>query len=89
MIELEIYAAGLRHPEKMMALNLELESLPELRFKMDVNHDLVYLEFAEALPSLHEIESIFRKAGLEPKFVGTLPEEFLSKKKTQRLDPLA
>lgn len=88
MVELEIYAAGLRAPEKMMALNLELESLPDLRCKVDTNHDLVYMEFGGILPSLHEVESIFKKAGLEPKFVGSLPEQFLSKKKTQRLDPV-
>lgn len=86
MVELEVYAAGLRTPEKMMALNFELESLADCRCKVDTNHDIVYMEFGGPLPSLNEVESMFRKAGLEPKFVGTLPEQLQSKKKTQRLD---
>jgi len=85
MIELEVYAAGVRQPDKMMGLALELDILQELRYKVDTNHDIVYMEFSGAAPSQHDLESIFRKLGLEAKFVGQLPPEVSSKKKTQRI----
>ena len=85
MIELEVYAAGVRQPDKMMGLALELDILQELRYKVDTNHDIVYMEFSGVAPSQHDLESIFRKLGLEAKFVGQLPPEVSSKKKTQRI----
>ena len=86
MIEVEIYAAGVRAPEKMMALALELDTLPGIRYKVDTNHDIVYMEFDGQAPALPSLTSLFSKAGLDAKFVGTLPPEVSSdKKKTQRL----
>jgi hypothetical protein len=85
VIELEVYAAGIRQPDLMMALALELDVQPGLRYKVDTNHDIIYMEFNEAGPSQHVLESIFRKAGLEAKFVGQLPPEVSSKRKTQRI----
>ena len=85
MIELEIYAAGVRGSDKMMALGLELEGLPGLRYKVDVNHDIIYMEFSKDVPSLSAVESLFRRVGLEPKFVGQLPPEVSTKKSTQRI----
>ena len=85
MIELEVYAAGVRRPDKMMGLALELDVLPGLRYKVDTNHDIIYLEFSGAVPAQHDIESFFRKLGLEAKFVGQLPPEVSSKKKTERI----
>jgi hypothetical protein len=52
MVELEIYAAGLRQPEKMLGLALELDVMPNLRYKVDTNHDIVYMEFLGDVPSL-------------------------------------
>jgi hypothetical protein len=86
MVEVEIYAAGVRSPEKMMALALELDSLPGIRYKVDTNHDIVYMEFGTQAPELSSLKSLFSKAGLQAKFVGALPPEIHSdKKKTQRL----
>lgn len=86
MIEVEIYAAGVRAPEKMMALALELDTLPGIRYKVDTNHDIVYMEFTGVAPSLPALKSMFSKAGLEARFVGALPPEVMAdKKKTQRL----
>ena len=85
MIELEVYAAGVRRPDKMMGLALELDVLPGLRYKVDANHDIIYLEFSGAVPAQHDIECVFRKLGLEAKFVGQLPPEVSSKKKTERI----
>lgn len=85
MVELEVYAAGLRNPDKMMGLALELDTVSGLRYKVDTNHDIVYMEFDQDPLSLHELSSIFRKIGLDAKFVGVMPPEVTSKKKTQRL----
>lgn len=85
MVELEVYARGVRAPEKMMGLALELDTLPGLRYKVDTNHDIVYMEFSEAAPTVSGLKSLFSKAGLDAKFVGALPAGVSSKKKTQRL----
>lgn len=85
MSELEIYAAGVRQPEKMLGLALELDVIPNLRYKVDTNHDIVYMEFAERAPSASTLESIFTKLGLKALFVGQLPPEANSLKKTQRI----
>jgi len=85
MVELEVYAAGVRHPDKMMGLALELDVIPELLYKVDTNHDIIYMEFGGHVPSRHGLESIFRKLGLEVQFVGRMPPEMDSKKKTQKI----
>ena len=61
MIELEIYAPGVRNLEKVLELDHELEALPGLRYKIDPNHDIVYLEFDDPTFTIHEIRAIFRK----------------------------
>lgn len=89
MVELEVYAAGVRQPNKMMALTLELDVLPGLRYKVDTNHDIVYMEFSGTVPTISGLQSVFKKTGLDAKFVGQLPPEVSSKKKTQRIDPVS
>ena len=85
MIDLEIYAAGVRQPEKMMGLALELDVIPGLLYKVDTNHDIIYMQFSTQVPSHHDLESVFLNLGLAAKFVGALPPEVSPKKKTQRL----
>lgn len=85
MVELEIYAAGLRQPEKMLGLALELDVVPGLRYKVDTNHDIVYMEFLGEVPSLASLESVFRKLGLVARFVGEVPPQANQNKKTQRI----
>jgi hypothetical protein len=85
MIELEVYAAGVRNLEKILELDHELETIPGLRYKVDSNHDIVYLEFEEPTFTIQEIRTIFRKLGLEAKVVGTVPPELNPKSKTQVL----
>jgi len=84
MIELEVYAAGIRNLEKILELDHELEAIPGLYYKVDSNHDIVYLEF-ESKPTVNiaEIKAIFTKLGLKPKLVGTIPPEMNIKTKTQ------
>src|SRR5213078_3383030 len=44
MIELEVYARGLRDLNKILELDLQLEPIAGLHYKIDTNHDLVYFE---------------------------------------------
>jgi len=85
MIELEVYAAGVRDLDKILELDHQLEAVPALRYKVDSNHDIVYMELDEPTISFREIGMIFRKLGLEPRFVGAVPPEVRPKTKTQIL----
>jgi hypothetical protein len=85
MIEVEVYARGLRNLEKILELDHELEAVPGLRYKVDSNHDIVYLEFEEPTLTIQEIRGIFRRLGLDAKFVGSIPSELNPKGKTQPL----
>ena len=85
MIELEVYAAGVRDLNKILELDHELEAVAGLRYKVDSNHDLVYLEIEESTITFREIRAIFRKLALDPRFVGAIPAELRPKTKTQPL----
>lgn len=85
MLELEVYAAGVRDLNKILELDRELEAVAGLRYKVDSNHDLVYLELEEPTVTFREIRTMFRKLGLEPRFVGAIPSELRPKTKTQLL----
>jgi len=83
MIELEVYAAGIRNLEKILELDHEFEAVPGLRYKIDSNHDIVYLDFEEPTMTVQEVRAVFRKLGLEPRIVGQVPTELNPKGKTQ------
>jgi hypothetical protein len=85
MIELEVYAAGLRDLNKILELDHRLEAIAGLRYKVDSNHDLVYLEFDEPSINLREIRAIFLKLGLDPRIIGAIPPEHWPKTKTRPL----
>ncbi len=85
MLELEVYAAGVRDLDKILELDRELEAVAGLRYKVDRNHDLVYLELEEPTVTFREIRTMFRKLGLDPRFVGAIPSELRPKTKTQPL----
>ena len=85
MIELEVYAAGVRDLSKILELDHELEAIAGLHYKVDRNHDLIYLELEQPTMSVREIRSIFRKLGLEPRFIGAIPAELRAKPETQLL----
>lgn len=88
MIELEVYAAGVRAMDKIMELDSKLGAVGGLRYKVDSNHDIVYMEFdGEPTLNLSQIKTLFRDLGLEARFVGEIPSELRSKSKTQRLVP--
>ena len=85
MLELEVYAAGLRDLDKILELDRQLAAIPGLRYKVDRNHNLVYLELDEPTITLREIRAMFRKLDLDPRFVGAVPAELRAKTKTQQL----
>jgi hypothetical protein len=85
MIEIEVYAAGVRNVDKILELDHELEAVAGLRYKVDSNHDIVYLDFDEPTLTIQEIRAVFRKLGLEPRVVGAVPAELNPKSKTQPL----
>jgi hypothetical protein len=86
MIELEVYAAGLRDLSKILELDHELEVIPGLRYKVDSNHDIVYMELEEPTITFREIRAIFKKLDLDPRFIGAIPPELRPKTKTQLLN---
>jgi hypothetical protein len=85
VLELEVYAAGVRDLNKILELDIELEGIPGLYYKVDRNHDVVYMQLEWPSVTFREIRSTFRKLGLEPKFVGAIPAELRPKTKTQPL----
>lgn len=84
MIELEIYAAGVRDLKVILELDHAFETMPGLHYKIDRNHDIVYFEIEEGQVCVKEIESAFRRLGLQPRVVGQVPPE-MEKRKTQLL----
>jgi len=85
MVEIEIYTRGLREMGKILELNRHLVEFAGLRYKLDTNHDIVYLRFDEPTLSVREIRAIFLNLGLQPLFIGAIPTELQSRTKTERL----
>ena len=85
MIELEVYAAGVRDLNKILELDHQLEAVAGLRYKVDSNHDIVYLELDEPTITVREIRNIFTRLELEPRFVGEIPPALGPRSKTQLL----
>ena len=55
MLELEVYAAGLGELDKILELDHQLSAVPGLRYKVDRNHNLVYLELDQPTITFREI----------------------------------
>jgi hypothetical protein len=74
MIELEIYAVGLRN--KVPELRNQMDLVSKVRYKIDSNHDIAYFE-ADAAEhiSLEMVTDLFTRIGLNPRVVGAVPEE--------------
>jgi hypothetical protein len=85
MIELEVYAAGVRDLNKILELDHQLEAVAGLRYKVDSNHDIVYLELDEPTITVREIRNLFTRLGLEARFVGEIPPALGPRSKTQLL----
>ncbi len=85
MLELEVYAAGVRDLNKILELDQELQAIAGLRYKVDRNHDVVYVGLEEPTVTFREIRAIFRKLELDPRFIGAIPSALRPKVKTQLL----
>ena len=80
MIEVEIYAPGLRKESAVMQLRNQMDHFPRVRYKVDTRHDLVYFEIDRPGDiSQEEIHQIFEAIDLTPRFVGQIPEELRSR----------
>ncbi len=75
MIDLEIYAPGLRDDTVLMQFRDQMDLLPHVRYKVDTHHDLVYFEINErGKVTLEELIETFTNVGLAPRIVGQMPE---------------
>ena len=87
MLELEGYAAGVRELNKIMELDIELEAISGLHYKVDRHHDTVFMEFEAATVAFRGLRSISRKLARESKSVGAIPAELRPRTETQVLAP--
>ncbi len=86
MIELEVYAKGLRSTNYLLELRSQMDLLPKVRYKIDVRHDLVYFEIDNPQDvSLRQLHALFTDIGLNPRFVGQIPESLRASDDTTRL----
>jgi len=86
MIELEVYAKGLRATKYLVELRGQMDMLPKVRYKIDVRHDLVYFEIDHPEEvSLKQIHCLFTDIGLNPRFVGQIPDSLRPDGETVRL----
>ncbi len=85
MIELAVYAPGLRAEEKLMQLSHQMDMLAA-RYKIDAPHDMVYFEIDDPQRiTLTQINDIFEHIGLAPRFVGHMPKEMKQGNVTEKL----
>jgi len=66
MMDLEVYAAGLRDLNKILELDHHLEAIAGLRCKVDSNHILAYLELDEPTLNVRESQAIFLSLAIPP-----------------------
>lgn len=76
MIEIEVYAPGLRSESSILELRGQMDLFPRVRYKVDTHHDLVYFELDEPgdLP-MDQLMEVFTNIGLTPRLVGQTPDE--------------
>lgn len=86
MIELEVYARGLRKEQHILELTNQMDMLPRVRYKIDQHHDLVYFEIDDPKEvSLRQLNDLFTHIGLIPRFVGQIPVNLRRGDETTRL----
>ncbi len=55
MIDLQVYAPGLRESDNITHLGHSLETNPDVHYKVDSEHDMVYFEFLEPTRTLEDV----------------------------------
>jgi len=74
MTEVLVYAPGIRQEQKLVQFSHQVDMLAT-RYKVDAPHDLVYFEIDDAdRISVKQINDLFENVGLEPRFVGQIPD---------------
>ena len=58
MIDLQVYASGLREGDYVLRLGHALETYAGVRYKVDRNHDMVYFEFDQPTMSLSQVQRL-------------------------------
>ncbi len=87
MIEVEVYARGLRKDENLLQLGHQMDLLPKVRYKIDREHDVVYFEIDDPMhASQQQLDEVFTSIGLTPRFVGEIPDELKRGNQTARLE---
>src|SRR5205823_14133731 len=81
MIELDVYAAGLRDFNKILELDHQLEAIAGLRDKFGNNHDLAISSSINLRSASGEICAIFFKLGLNPRFIRIISAQLRPKPK--------
>ena len=85
MTDLAVYAPGLRAEDKLMQLSHQMDMLAA-RYKIDAPHEMVYFEIDDPQRiNLTQINDIFEHIGLQPRFVGQIPEDLKQGDVTDRL----
>lgn len=81
MVEIEIYAPGLRRVECLLQFRSQMDLLPQVRYKVDAHHDVVYFEIDEpATVTPEALMEPFNVASLQPRLIGQLPEAWYTAK---------
>jgi hypothetical protein len=74
MIELEVYAKGLRSESALMEFHNQMDLMPAIHYKVDTHHDLVYFEIEPGSGvTLRFLNEAFTNIGLIPRIVGQVP----------------
>jgi hypothetical protein len=85
MTELLVYAPGLRAGDKQMHLGHQMDML-SARYKVDAAHEMVYFEIEDPEKiTLRQVNDLFENIGLQPRFVGQIPDELKRGDITDRL----
>ncbi|SKB04932.1 hypothetical protein SAMN02745166_04159 [Prosthecobacter debontii] len=75
MIEIEVYAPGLRAESNLLELRGQMDLFQQVNYKVDANHDLVYFEVKDPQTiTMQQIMECFTNIGLAPRLVGQAPE---------------
>lgn len=75
MIEIEVYAPGLRSESNLLELRGQMDLFQQVTYKVDANHDLVYFEVKDPKAiTMQQVMECFTNIGLEPRLVGQAPE---------------
>lgn len=86
MIELEVYAKGLRAESVLKELHGQMDQFPMIRYKIDSHHDIVYFEIDDgSRVSLRRLTGLFTDIGLIPRIVGQIPAGLAGDGDTRRL----